>query len=144
MKWLAMVVIVGGIFARWGMVTMDDTALRDDVLFSEVLTSTRYEVDAAVMAPFLEKAIRDRHYELVPDTLQIEVSDARDGMLKIEGAGMQIQGKGPVRVQDINIRFTCRRPGVFFVKTKAVYALATQAPGNGRANRWPRPADAAQ
>jgi hypothetical protein len=143
MKWLLTVAVIGGIFARWGMVTMDDTALRDDVLFSEVFTSQRPEVDAAVMVPFLEKAMRERRCELVPDTLQIDVSDARDGVLKIEGAGLAIQGKGPTRVQDIQIRFTCRRPGVFFVKTSAVYALSTQAPGNGRANHWPR-ADAAQ
>lgn len=137
MKWLGMIVVVGGIFARWGMITMDDTALRDDILFSEMLTSTHADVKAASMAPILEKAIRDRHYELVPDTLQIDVSDARDGVLKIQGAGLQVGGKGPIRVQDIDIRFVARRPGVFFTKTNAVYHVQSQAPGDGRANHWP-------
>ena len=137
MKWLGMIVVVGGLFARWGMITMDDTALRDDILFSEMLTSTRGEVKAASMVPILEKAIRDRHYELVPDTLQVDVADSRDGTLKIQGAGLQVSGKGPIRVQDIDIRFTVRRKGVFFAKTKAVYHVQTQAPGDGKANHWP-------
>lgn len=144
MKWLGMIVVVGGLFARWGMIAMDDTALRDDILFSEMLTSTHREVKAASMAPFLEKAIRDRHYELLPDTLRIDVSDSRDGVLKIQGAGMQVAGKGPIRVQDIDIRFTVRRPGVLFTKTNAVYHVQTQAPGDGGANHWPGDDSAAQ
>jgi hypothetical protein len=109
-----------------------------------MLTSTHREVDAAAMAPFLEKTIRDHHYELVPDTLKIDVGDAREGVLKIQGAGMQVAGKGPIRVQDIEIQFTCRRPGVFFTKTNAVYHVKTQAPGEGQANHWPRDDGATQ
>ncbi|HEY8209109.1 MAG TPA: hypothetical protein VIG99_16575 [Myxococcaceae bacterium] len=141
MKWLAVVVLVGGLGARWGMVTMDDTSLRDDIIFLDLLTSTRPYVDAAVLVPFIEKAVKDRHYELVPDSLQIDVKEARDGTLKVMGAGLQVQGKGPTRIQDIDIRFDCRRPGTFFVKTTAQYRLHTEAPGNGKANQWPRGPD---
>lgn len=137
MKWFALVLVVGGLLGRWAMVSMDDTALRDDVLFSEMLTSTHGDVKAASMVPILEKAIRDRHYELVPDTMRVDVGDSREGTLKIQGAGLQVAGKGPVRVQDIDIRFTCRRPGVFFAKTAVVYHVQTQAPGDGGANHWP-------
>lgn len=133
-----MAVILGSLGARWGMITMDDTALRDDVLFSEMLTSTHSEVNAAALATHVEQATRQRHCELVPDTLQIDVSDARNGTLHVTGAGLQIQGKAPTMIQDIDIRFDCRRPGVFFVKTVAKYRLRTQSPSDGRANHWPR------
>ena len=140
MKWLAMVIVVGGLLARFFMITMDDTALRDDVLFSELMTSQRQTVDAAILAPEIERLIKLRKCELVPDSLQIDVKDARMGTLSVQGAGLQVQSanKGPVSIQDIHIQFRCRRPGVFFLKTQAVYSLNTQAYGEGRANHWPR------
>lgn len=138
MRYLLVALILGGVGARWGMVTMDDATLRDDVLFSDLLTSNRPRVDAAVLAPFIERAIQQRHCELVPDTLKIAVHDAREGTLKVAGAGFQIQGTRPTKIQDIDIRFDCMRPGTFFAKSKAEFRLRTQAMGEGRANHWPR------
>ena len=140
MRWLGIAVVLGVLGARWGMVTMDDTTLRDDVLFLELLTGgTRAGIDAAVIAQQVEFATKQRQCELVPGSLEVDVKDARWGHLEVQGAGMSVQGKGNANIQDIDIQFNCRRPGVFFAKTAAKFRLRTQAPGDGKANHWPRP-----
>jgi hypothetical protein len=137
MRWFVLVafaLVVVGI--RTALVGIDDSALKNAVLYIPTLGAGRGAVSAGYIALRVRGALQDAHCELLPNGLEVDVQQSSIASLKLQGAGMQVRsGRGPTQAVDISVR--CLRKGAFFGRSALAFTLHTAAPGNGSANHYP-------
>lgn len=131
---LLLVLGAGTLLARFALVSVEDSGLREDLIFAPQVETT-HAANAGNIARAVMKRAAEHGCTPEPDGVQVHVYDSVEGVLTVQGAGGQLRGQGPKQQVDISLR--CTRKGIFFVPETITLDIATGTMGAGTEEFYP-------